>query len=1699
MEENSSYPLFLTFREFLYILDNTICNQFVAKNSEKNTKNMESSSKLANFDSRLGWLLDSLTLEASEETKEKVDSFYDKLDSIKTTKRLAKTVKDKINQKKEATFEIFMDKFWNSQISRSISLRRQDPNSFWSQIRTKYKGNPKMYLEHGNRYNRIFNLDMLNNIKEHELKNIEDELLLKERKIFFNIFELYQKWLIQNNYFDIEDMVGFLATLTQEWGSSSKMFNYIIVDEIQDLSLNALELVSNLCGNRLTLCGDSAQNIGRGLNLKFKQIKTAMRGHLLQRMSLDFMEYEHIKANLSGLTINALTTNYRSTQQILQMGNIIISFLEEQFSDELDILPKERSPRVGSAPKIIKFGEPTEVLFDLYTQKYGCEVEEVPETEDHPAFKKLKSMSKFCIIVREEEDKKTLPLFFKDFIVFTLVECKGLEYEHVLLYNFFEKSDCKLGWKAILSSVQIREPEAGETTNNLSGIFEIQSKDSQEQKMYKVDLSTIKLGAKTLANLSHEFKLLYVAITRAKEGFLVYDEPCQNMKSTPRVKFEEMILSCDACGIIGGQDIAKTPEEDKILGAEYYHVGGYEQGIVEKAAWREKGYSFMKAGLFSFANRCFVSSQDKKLADYVRALDLVKNGGKVATLLTIEMAGERSKNKLEEEEKEIVEETKKGLVEAAHIFKELECYEESARCFIALGEFREALEGFRLSEKKTEMANCYYLLQEYKKAQSIFLEVENIEMATRCLILAGGDVKDFVEQFDMDISKLAPSMVEDFFKNLLDQEEEELVFGEVIGDSDSESDIEIDEKDEDEEDDDDLEGEEGNASKTNNEDQQNGGEEQMEIVSSNKQNSNLDKVSSSSVTDSFQVISDYLSDMESFEEIGFSDAVDTLSNFTKPEMEGFDLKKRILDKLMVYRTFLTDFIKNLSHYHLYSMITAPILQSELQDKELINILAILCLKTGHYSFLLELLKNQGTNEENEDSKEFIKVYESMFSSLITGRLFDLGRSIGQKSDQQGVDSVYYKVKILDLITLYSEKNKKTVNNDTDAKKEDTNHRNDIISQFLKEFLPDIINFQILEKFYSIASNNPEIQKQIVLMSSDELIKTEWPSFSDSSILSSIILENYMIVARILSLNFRKPESIKDQQFISKLEQSLKTFKDELLEGFPSDQSIALQARLNIVEISKTIIDYLYSQEENTQKIWDSLTVDSLQFDRTVINEMKTLKRILIGQIYPSLRNTLLASFGVIEFSSLNICPSSLRNWVLVDTRMLVALKITLETRLQFKGSPSFYLMPKKKILLKIQEIMNRIINLSNSCPFSRQEIEDSLYNVALNDYSSTEFKFRKMKSQESYAIEICSFRNKPLKEINQVDNLLRNVLGVSDNYFSSKVVMKFYKFNDSFLVDYFQKVIQMEQHFMRGAINDSISAFNSIIMDIESCGIQPSPFIMMRGMIHYLVAMKMRSRDLKVHLPIFTVEYLEKCTWIRKSEGGGSDSGVLELSADEIGFESDDEMLVKMKELLEYYKINNDNTIGSSVLSNPIMQIYKSFVSLEAEMSQPPENSVLLEFGQGIKEVNFNQKFDDLMKLRTTFKKTVQYLKKSTNYNPNKISIRNLIAKSTLTNEQIKKIKKQKAHISEMIVTTLNNNQNEASEIVVRRQYLNRTKGTVIPKIDEVTWESAKSLIVESQKKYRLMMKKEKKKESVIRRRMRYIVGIGSKFISKNK
>jgi len=135
------------------------------------------------------------------------------------------------------------------------------------------------------------------------------------------IYDKYQKYLIENNLVDFDDLLLLTYKILDEnedlAKSISQKYQYIMVDEYQDTNEIQLLLLKKLCltHNNICVVGDDDQSIYgfRGANHK------------------NILEFEK---DFNAKVIK-LELNYRSTNQILNAANSLISFNKKRYNKKL--------------------------------------------------------------------------------------------------------------------------------------------------------------------------------------------------------------------------------------------------------------------------------------------------------------------------------------------------------------------------------------------------------------------------------------------------------------------------------------------------------------------------------------------------------------------------------------------------------------------------------------------------------------------------------------------------------------------------------------------------------------------------------------------------------------------------------------------------------------------------------------------------------------------------------------------------------------------------------------------------------------------------------------------------------------------------------------------------------------------------------------------------------------------------------------------------------------------------------------------------------------------------------------------------------------------------------------------------------------------------------------------------------------------
>lgn len=147
-----------------------------------------------------------------------------------------------------------------------------------------------------------------------------------------------------------------------------------------------------------------------------------------------------------------LSVNFRSHNAILQLSNSVVSIVEVFFPTTIDRLRKERSDYDGPKP-ILLAGKLADELFSFMEasrKKYDSEHKTKTERP------KLEFGSHRAILVRSAESKKALPEQLKKYVCLTIHEAKGLEFDDVLLVNFFDETKVPDQWR-LLKHVKVHQ------------------------------------------------------------------------------------------------------------------------------------------------------------------------------------------------------------------------------------------------------------------------------------------------------------------------------------------------------------------------------------------------------------------------------------------------------------------------------------------------------------------------------------------------------------------------------------------------------------------------------------------------------------------------------------------------------------------------------------------------------------------------------------------------------------------------------------------------------------------------------------------------------------------------------------------------------------------------------------------------------------------------------------------------------------------------------------------------------------------------------------------------------------------------------------------------------------------------------------------------------------------------------------------
>lgn len=310
-------------------------------------------------------------------------------------------------------------------------------------------------------------------------RGLNPRLTREQRRTIFRMFQEYHRIRVAKYYGEMDAEDYALKILEQVDAIPDALkYDYVFVDEVQDLQPMQLLALSNLCKKSMTLSGDSRQRIYRRSPVTFRSLGIDVDGRRTRNLRI----------------------NYRSTKQIMRLANAL-SFRDDEHERIAERYFVREGPKPGirhyaSVPAMTRFliGQMQSIL----AQEPSATIAVVHRYDDdlNAVFKspiKADLASRFMLITTAQygarfdlrETKK--PIFFTD-----VYSVKGLEFDYVFVVHF---SRYRYPSQTVMADLQRLNPDR---------TSEAYLQDEQEL-------------------LNAEKKLLYVAITRARKAlWLLY-------------------------------------------------------------------------------------------------------------------------------------------------------------------------------------------------------------------------------------------------------------------------------------------------------------------------------------------------------------------------------------------------------------------------------------------------------------------------------------------------------------------------------------------------------------------------------------------------------------------------------------------------------------------------------------------------------------------------------------------------------------------------------------------------------------------------------------------------------------------------------------------------------------------------------------------------------------------------------------------------------------------------------------------------------------------------------------------------------------------------------------------------------------------------------------------------------------------------
>ena len=398
----SDWPLFINSRDWFLLLDASLPGKPFFPRTEDGSLVRR----------MLGWGEEDTLLAEIEDDFDSEDEGAMATNRLEAEDFAARGDHKTIDPRREVTYFVFSNELW-PKMMRKTKLQCH-PTLVWTEIRSFIKGSAEA-LHSDNGY---LTLGEYLEVGRKRAPNFSSD-----REAVYELFQTYQNVKASLGMFDEADVVCNLYSRLQNLQVPEWSIHRIYVDETQDFTQAELLLLirSSRDPNGLFFTGDTAQSIMRGISFRFSDLKSLFFHVQSAYQALGFQSGIRVPNKLY-----QLTHNYRSHAGILRLASSVVDLLLHYFPDSFDKLERDQGLFEGPKPVLLdscSFGDLAMILRGNRRQS-----------------SRIEFGAHQVVLVASEDSRASLPEELRQGLVMTIYESKGLEFDDVLIYNFFKDS-----------------------------------------------------------------------------------------------------------------------------------------------------------------------------------------------------------------------------------------------------------------------------------------------------------------------------------------------------------------------------------------------------------------------------------------------------------------------------------------------------------------------------------------------------------------------------------------------------------------------------------------------------------------------------------------------------------------------------------------------------------------------------------------------------------------------------------------------------------------------------------------------------------------------------------------------------------------------------------------------------------------------------------------------------------------------------------------------------------------------------------------------------------------------------------------------------------------------------------------------------------------------------------------------------------